>query len=106
MRATCGVPVTVAASWKSTVTEIRSPAVKTPLAPIPLPESLTPVTVGPTPSEAPPFTAKPAAFATAWVPRPGEAALFPPSTIVPLFRSSAEAPMPIPSLSRSATRTV
>ena len=63
--ATCGVPVTVAASWNSTVTAISSPARKTPFAPCPVPDSATPVTVGPRSSAAPPSTRKFAASLTA-----------------------------------------
>ena len=103
--AACGVPVTVTASLNSTVTEITSSSMKTPLAPCPVPESVTPVTVGPTRSAAAPFTtASPSVMA--WSPRPRTAAFRAASRIVPPFNSSAEAPTEIPFESASPAATV
>ena len=106
VRATCGVPATVTGSSKETVTEMASPAMKTPFAPIPVPESARPVTRGPTASVPPPVTLKFASSASAWVPRPRAASLFAPSLIVPLFRVSAEAPTATPFASVSPEATV
>ena len=99
--ANCGVPVTVAASWNSTVTVMTSPAMKAPLEPIPLPESVRPRTVGPTSSAAFPSTWKRVSSVMACVPRPRVASLLAASAIVPLFRASASAAMLIPLESES-----
>ena len=106
VRATCGVPATVTGSSKVTVATMASPAMKTPFAPIPVPESARPVTRGPTASVPPPATMKSPSSVTAWVPRPSAASLFAPSSIVPLFRVSAEAPTETPFASVSPEATV
>ena len=103
--ATCGAPVTVTDSLKSTVTAITSPAMKLPLAPCPVPERVTPATVGATVSEAlPSTTASPSVMA--WEPRPSAASLSAASFIVPPFSARAEPPMPRPFASVSAAATV
>ena len=81
---------------------------KAPFAPCPIPESATPVTLGPSASAALPFTTKFAASVTAWAPRSRFAAfgVAAPSTMAPLFSSSAEAPMLIPFESVSPDATV
>ena len=105
-RATCGVPVTVAASWNSTVTVMTSPAMKAPFEPIPLPESVRPRTIGPTSSAAFPSTRKRVLSVMACVPRPSIALLLAASAIVPPFRASASAAMLIPFESVSPEATV
>ena len=102
---TCGVPVTVTASWKVTVAVMGSPARKTPFAAVPVPESEKPVTLGTTMSAALPFTVKAESSPRAWVPRASVALLPPASAIVPPFRVSAEAPTLTPSASVSAATT-
>ena len=106
VRATCGVPTTVAASWNSTVTARMSPAMKTPLAPMPVPDSETPVTAGPRLSAAFPSTRKSPSSVIAWVPRPSVASLPAASRIIPLFRVSASAATEIPFGSVSPAATV
>ena len=104
--ATCGVPVTVAASSKSTVTRISSPARKTPRSADPVPERDTPVTAGPRVSAALPLTVKSARSRSACVPRPSAAALPAASAIAAPFRVSAEAVTLIPFASVSPEATV
>ena len=106
VRATCGVPVTVAASSNSTVTSISSPAMKTPFAPSAAPASETPVTAGPTSSGQGPNTAPSGESVTAWRPRSNSAALPAASAIDPPFSASAEAPTLSPFVSRSSLTTV
>ena len=77
--ANCGVPVTVAASWKSTVTSMTSPAMKTPFAPCASPPTRTPVTTGPARA---PSTMKRRSFAIACVPKASAASLPAPSRMV------------------------
>ena len=101
--ATCGIPVTVTASLKVTVTEIASPAVKEPLGPVPVPESERPVTVGATASAAFPFTAGPVSVIAV---RVRVASLAPASLISPPFSVSAEVPTLSPPVSESPDATV
>ena len=100
-----GVPVTVTGSSYSTTTPIRSPAMKAPPAPVPVPESERPVTAGERPSEPSPSTRKELSLLTACVPRPSAAALPARSAMLPEFSPSAEAPTLMPSASSSAAAT-
>ena len=104
-RATCGVPVTVAGSWNSTVTAISSSAMKTPPAPCPIPERVTPTTVGPPVSAAAALTTR-SPSVTACSPRPSEAAFPAASAIVPPSGASAVAATEIPFESASPETTV
>ena len=103
---TCGVPVTVIASSKYTVTVRTSSAMKVPFAPCAVPESRRPVTLGATASEAAPFTRKSPSLLTACVPRPSAASLPAASRIVPPFAASAVAAMLSPLASVSPLCTV
>ena len=84
---------------------MASPPMKTPFAPIPLPESERPITFGPTMSELPPLTRQ-LLWLTACDPRSRIALLFAASRMVPPFRVSAEAPTSYPKGSESEDCTV
>ena len=101
----CGAPVTVAGSSKSTVAVMTSPAMKMPPARFPVPDSETPVTRGPVVSVPAPSTFRSPSLVKAYLKRLSVAA---PSVspIVPEFNPRALAAMLIPSLSVSAATTV
>ena len=85
--------------------KMKSPAVKTPPAPLPNPPGVTERIRGGAVSASDPFTGKAAAAVSAWVPRPSAAAFPAASAIDPPSRVSAEAPTPIPSESESPDAT-